>query len=143
MQKTLRLFSALDWVVSSVTLAIGLWTLNVWVIVAGVLGLAVAWYSPARRVSARLQKYLFKKRQAEDHSHVLAREDEFYASLRGEAAGAQEEAQTPGEPSVAPAADFSRSSYVYAQARLNPSRHNVLKPQYFDLTPGTRHSRWT
>lgn len=141
MQKSLRLFSALDWVVASITLLVGLWLLNGWVILAGTIALAIAWYSPAKRVSARLQKYLFKKRQTEDHSSVLLREDEFYASLRPDVNQASKASQGPDGLGEAPPVDFTLRPYTYAQVRLNSSRHNLLTSKSLDLTPSEQQAR--
>jgi hypothetical protein len=136
MQKALSLFSTLDWVVAGGTIVAGVLLGQAWLVGLGLFGLLVAWYSPAKRVQGRLRRYLVKKHTPLDQSQVVAREDEFYASLQASPTPDAQSGSAVGAP-LAPS--FAPRTLTYAPLRLNPSRHNLLKPAAFDLAPRSKN----
>jgi hypothetical protein len=115
MDKLLRIFTALDWLVGSVCLVTGVWTQNWWLAAGGLLGLVAAWYKPALRIKAVLDKKFVKKKTSSAETEAVLTEDLFYAEAL-KAAGPSEKA------------DFTRVLPT-GPAYLTKSKHNILTIQ--------------
>lgn len=134
MQKFIKALSALDWIVGTLTLVWGLYSGNSWFIAGGVLGLMTAYFKPAMRVQAALEKRFLRKKPNHGDSSKVQAEDAFYANMLGNDTAAP----APAEPV---AVNFSRA-LVAGPVLVSGSRHNLLKPGHLNLvqndTP-TRH----
>ena len=126
MKKTLKILNYVDWALGVGTLVAGLLWSNWLVVAAGVLGLVFAWYKPAERIKARLEKRLLRKKAAQDHTDLALAEDAFYEQVLGK----PEEADTR-DADERP--DFSRTFTSYAGVYLRRSRHNRLTREGLNL----------
>lgn len=135
--KALKALNRLDWFVAAGTVAVGLYLLNYWVIGSGLIGLAAAWYKPADRIKARLEKkFLRKKTQPSDTAKTL-QEDAFYAEMLGQAgdAGAAAGAE-PAKP-----ADY-RGNVPLGALHLSQNPYSVVRYQHFNLAAATENRTW-
>jgi hypothetical protein len=125
--KTLKLLGYLDWVLGLGTIAWGLYFQSPLIAASGVLGLAVAYFKPAERIKARMEKRMLRKKtKPHDTASVLA-EEAFYAKALGRTDG-------PGIESVAPAAPVVvRGSLPPSVAFISANPHNMVKPSHLDL----------
>ncbi len=136
MQKLIKALSALDWVVGTLSLAWGLYSGNAWFIAGGALGLVTAYYKPAVRIQAALEKRFLRKKPANADNVKVQAEDAFYANMLGT------DVETPATPAavVAAAPDFTRTLPA-GPVLVNSSRHNLLKPTHLNLVQGTASTR--
>ena len=136
LNKTLKALNRLDWFLAGGTIAVGLYLQNWWVVGSGCIGLAAAWYRPAERIKARMEKKFLRKKAATSDAKSVQAEDAFYAQVLG---------QEPAADLVAKAAptagDFS-AALQSGQFSLNPSRHSVLRYQHFNLAPAAEQRTW-
>lgn len=135
MNKLLKIFNKLDWVMGIGALVVGLYLGNWWVVASGVLGLLAAWYKPAERIKKKLEsKFLRKKAVTSDVQKVQA-EDEFYAQM----GVAELEVMSPPVPTAVSYSNSLRSGPVL----ISTNRHNHLKPGHLNLaTPQTGPRPW-
>lgn len=125
MNKLLKIFNKLDWVMGFGALVVGLYLGNWWVVASGVLGLLAAWYKPAERIKKKLEsKFLRKKAVTSDVQKVQA-EDEFYAQM----GVAELEVMSPPVPTAVSYSNSLRSGPVL----ISTNRHNQLKPGHLNL----------
>lgn len=132
MEKTLKLLSAFDWILSAGTLAVGLYLQNWLIVGAGCLGLLVAWYGPAARLKAYLAKRFLRKTGAvKNDSGAVAQDDAFY-----------EQALATDAPTVAPApTDYSRPMSG-GRVFLHGSAFNQLKAPHLRLEHSEHSGNW-
>lgn len=127
MQKTLKHLSTLDWVLSILTLAYGAWAQNPYFIGAGVLGLLLAWFSPAKRIQAKMANSAFASRRRVKEAAAAQAAIDAVADTDATNHEAAAEASPPKR------ADYSLRLAGYAPLRLNPSKHNRLRADSFNL----------
>ncbi len=126
MDKFLKIFNKLDWAMGGGTVVVGMYLQNWWLVAGGGVGLLAAWYKPAERIKRKLEsKFLRKKTVTSDAQKVQA-EDEFYAQM-----GVAEAPLSTAEP-VSETVSYTRSMRS-GPVHLSISRHNVLKPEHFNL----------
>jgi hypothetical protein len=139
MQKLLKYLTTLDWVLAIATIGYGAWTQTWWILGMGVLGLAVAWYSPAKRVQAKLaNSTLASRRRAKEAAAAQAAID---AVAESEGDGVPEadpshssSSATSGTPSTSGAPrSYAQRLTGYSAVRLHPSKHNRLSASSFNL----------
>lgn len=129
MEKLFKFLFALDWWVAGGTLAYGAYAQDGWIIGAGMLGVGLAWYKPAQKIKALLEKKLLAKKKVKDESEVLKAEEAFYA------------AALPATAPVQAPRTYKASSLVYGLTYLSGNKHNQLKnPEHLQLT--TNHSNY-
>lgn len=136
MNNLIKYFSALDWFLSGVTVALGIYQQNPYVIAGGLLGLALAWYGPAARIKAKLEKkFLRKKEKPSDTGAVLA-EDAFYAQVLQTAPVAVKLVDTPSIP-----LNFS-GNLAPGTLYLSANRHNAVQPRHLNLLDPLAKRAW-
>jgi hypothetical protein len=135
MDKLFRIFTALDWFVGGISILVGLYMQNWWVVAGGVLGLITAYFKPALIIKAKLEKkFLRKKAKTDDSAEALA-EDSFYAQMLGQEAVAEPVAAEPA-PAL-PARTYRDALPPYAGAYLSRNRHNQVAARHLPLLPET------
>lgn len=130
MDKLLRIFVALDWLVGGLSILVGLYLQNWWVVAGGVLGLLAAYFKPAVIIKTKLEKKFLRKKVKTEDSDVALAEDTFYAQVLGAEAG-EAIAPAPVVPQVPRA--YTDPLPPYAGVYLSKSRHNQVLPQYIGL----------
>lgn len=126
MDKLIRIFSTLDWVVGGITVLVGLYLLNGWVIASGALGLLAAYYKPAQRIKTAMEKKLLRKKAKVDDSTADLHEDAFYAHMLS-----GDEVAEHAAPEATMVAHAPRTYHDalpgYGVVYLSPNKHNQLK----------------
>lgn len=136
--KSLTALNRLDWLVAAGTLVAGIYLSSPWLIAAGFLGFATAWYKPAERIKRRLEKkFLRKKTVASDAKSVQA-EDAFYANVLG--TGVVE--PTLHAADAAPASLNFSATPTWGKLGLNQSPHSVLRYTHLNLATGAVPRTW-
>lgn len=130
MNKLLRIFVALDWLVGGLSIIVGLYLQNWWVVAGGVLGLLAAYFKPAVIIKAKLEKKFLRKKVKTEDSAVALAEDNFYAQVLGAEAGDVVE-PAPALPQVPRA--YPDPLPPYAGIYLSKNRHNQVLPQHIGL----------
>ena len=128
MNKLISYLSALDWLVSGCTLALGLYQQNVLLIGVGVLGLLLAWFKPAARVKAYLEKRFLRKKAVHSDTQAVLAEDAFYAQVLDD--GALDPAPAVSDTP----ANFSANLPAGA-LRFSGHRHNLVQARHLNLAP--------
>ena len=138
MEKALKYLSLTDWLLSIGTLVVGAYLQNLYIIGAGVFGLLMAWYSPAKRIKAAMSKKFLRKtpQTRTDEVHVAA-DDAFY------------EKTDQKEPALA--ANFAPVSVGQSYAMplgqgsiyLHVSPHNELRAAHLKLSAQPGSYSWT
>lgn len=136
--KTLSFLNRLDWFVAGVTLAVGFYLQNYWVIGSGALGMVAAWYRPADRIKAALEKKFFRKKAGVSDAQKAQAEDAFYADVLGKPAAQPDIPQPSSLPSRG---DFTEA-LTAGQFRLNLGRHSVVRYEHLNLAPASAHRTW-
>lgn len=127
MNKFLKLTAYLDWVLGAVFLTWGLLVQNPWFIASGLLAFLAAWYKPAARVKAWVEKKAAVKKAEHLHTEAALNEDAFYAR--------HAPVEKPGTPVVKPAYNRMLS---YTSWGIANHPHNHIKPAHLNLY--TTHS---
>lgn len=129
MEKIIRLLGIVDWLVAIGSIAVGLYLKNGWVIGSGVLGLGIAYLQPAVWMKKKMEKWLVRKAKPGEVSTALVQHDEaFYADVLGNS-----------EPKVTVAAvslpqrTYASPSLPYAGTYIGRRKHNLLRPEHFNL----------
>lgn len=134
MEKLIRYLGKLDWVVALGTLAWGLYTQSSWIIGAGVFSVFMAWYKPADRIKARLEKLIVRKKaKTTDDSGQTLSEDAFYAQMLGKAPTTAAPAQAPAPAQTGPIR-FDKGFDRYGMAYLSGSIHNQVQRDHLNLS---------
>lgn len=129
MEKLFSFLSKLDYFVSAGVIGYGIYKLDWLYILVGLLSLGLARYNLSKRVRARLEKYLIKKRQVEDHSNLLKEHEKLYDDRPIE--------ETPQVP-----ASFQPKQIQYVSVQLAPSKHNkLLAPGALDLFASLKNTK--
>jgi hypothetical protein len=132
MENLIKHLSRLDWVLGCATIAYGLWASNMLIAGAGVLGLAMAWYGPAKRIQKYMESRLLAKTgKSASTTDALAAES-FYAQMLDPVdAGVS---GTLVSASLSPSAPLHFSGVMPAGVlTLGASRHNHLKRSFLNL----------
>lgn len=134
MDKLIRLLGTLDWLVAIGTLLVGLYLKNGWVVASGVLGLGLAWYQPARRVKAVLEKKFLRKMKPGELATAQVQHDEaFYSQVLG-ADESPVQAEPAGEAQTArPARTYASAPLPYRAMLIGRRKHNLLRVQHFNM----------
>lgn len=135
MNKLISYLSALDWLVSGCTLALGLYQQNVLLIGVGVFGLLLAWLKPAARVKAYLEKKFLRKKTAQSDTQAVLAEDAFYAQVLDDD-GAEPSPAVSDTP-----ANFSANLPAGA-LRFSGHRHNLVQARHLNLAPLPLSREW-
>lgn len=130
----LKRLSYFDWFLSVGTVLVGLYLWDPLVLAAGGLGMLMAWYGPAARVKAYLEKRFLRKTPKHTDTGAVAAEDAFYDAERATQA-------LPDAPVAGERPDFRRG-LASGPLYLHSSPHNQLKVHYLRLSPGDRASHW-
>jgi len=130
MDKLLRIFVALDWLVGGLSILVGLYLQNYWVVAGGALGLLAAYFKPAVIIKNKMEKKFLRKKVKTEDSDVALAEDTFYAQVLGAEAG-DEVAPAPVVPQVPRA--YPDPLPPYAGVFLSKNRHNQVLPQHIHL----------
>ncbi len=77
MDKFLKIFNKVVWLVAFGSLGAGLYLDNGWLLAGGVLGMGTAWYKPAERVKKVLEKKMLRKTPAPSDTHKVLAQDDF------------------------------------------------------------------
>ena len=142
MNKFLQYLSKLDWAVAFGTLGYGLFRLDALLIFLGAMGLCLAWYRPADRIKAKLERYFLAKRRPKDDSARLQEQEDFYTqALRDSSAeeplpGADEAANVGSDAPDTHTPKFSSFSggfSGYASVQLSRNRHNQLTSKALNI----------
>lgn len=134
MDKLIRLLGTLDWVVAVGTLLVGLYLKNGWIVASGLLGLGLAWYQPARRVKAVLEKKFLRKMKPGELATAQVQHDEaFYAQVLG-----AEESPAIAAPGGAaqpehPPRTYASAPRPYRSMHIGRRKHNQLRAEYFNM----------
>ena len=146
MDKVIKNLSKLDWILGGATLAYGVATMNLFIAAVGVMSLLIAWFKPAVRIKAALEKRFFARKV--EKSGVLATrsalaEDAFYAEHLGAAEvelppAAAESPAAISAPAPLPSFLVTLPSGPYS---LHSSRHNQLRPAHLNLFVGPDQKR--
>lgn len=123
MKKMFVLFNALDWLIATVSLVLGLIWGNGWLIGASIIGFAFAYIKPAEKLAHSLKKKLMRKRAPVEHTELMQAADAFY------------EQSNPAEERAEPAY-YGRPVLPYKAALLSTNKHNKLGPESVGI--GTR-----
>lgn len=137
MDKLLRIFSALDWLVGGFSIVIGLYLQNGWVVAGGCLGLLAAYFKPALLIKAKLEKTILKKKPKTDDSAVALAEDAFYATMLGSQAVPAAQDQPAAQPAPVVPRTYRDSLPGYGGVFLSASKHNQLKQAHLRLLPSS------
>jgi len=134
MEKLLSIFNALDWLVGGLSILVGLYMQNWWLVAGGALGLLAAYFKPAVIIKNKLEKKFLRKKAKTDDSGAALAEDTFYAQVLGSAAGevAEPEPVVPQAPRAYP-----DPLPAYAGIYLSSSRHNRVQLQHLRLVSET------
>ncbi len=136
MDKFLKIFNKVDWLVAIGSLGAGLYLDNGWLLAGGVLGMGTAWYKPAERVKKVLEKKMLRKTPAPSDTHKVLAQDDFYQQM-----GVTEAPALAQEP-VNQVRQFTRALKP-GPVHLSASRHNVLKHEHLKLpTDQPVPTRW-
>jgi hypothetical protein len=130
MDKLLRIFVALDWLVGGLSILVGLYLQNYWVVAGGTLGLLAAYFKPAVIIKNKMEKKFLRKKKKTEDSDVALAEDTFYAQVLG-AEAAEKVVAAPAVPQ-APRA-YPDLLPPYAGVFLSKNRHNQVLPQHIRL----------
>jgi hypothetical protein len=127
MEKLIRYLGALDWLLATGTVAVGLWLQN-WLLVAfGIAGMLMAYLQPAKRVNAYITKRMTRKRDPSAASTAQVQQDEaFYQEVLGEVLTADAGGSTP-------ARTYASAPVPYGPTYLSASKHNQLKRPHLQL----------
>lgn len=128
MQKVIQYLSKLDYLVAAGCVVWGIYYADYLVIAAGVLGFFLARLNLAQRVQKRLEKYLVKKKNTEDHSALLAEQEKIYDEKLLDASNTQD-------------IDYSKLAPIqYTSVQALPSKHNILlKPGVLELSANNKN----
>jgi hypothetical protein len=131
MEKFIKYLSALDWVLGSATIAYGLYAGPWWLVLVGCVGLLTAWYKPAVLFQNYLKKRFLAKSSKSTDTLQVQKAEEFYAGiLTSEGSDPVASTDSFAEEEGVPGYQRSLSPGKFA---LGASRHNVLKPEHFNL----------
>lgn len=129
MDKLLRIFVALDWLVGGLSILVGLYMQNWWIVAGGALGLLAAYFKPAVIIKNKMEKKFLRKKVKTEDSDVALAEDTFYAQVLG-----AEESEVEPSPAVplAPRA-YPDPLPPYAGVFLSKNKHNQVLPQHIGI----------
>lgn len=130
MDKLLRIFTTMDWLVGGLSIVIGLYLQNWWVVAGGFVGLAAAYFKPALIIKAKLEKKFLRKKAKTDDSAVSQAEDVFYAQMLGQQLPDEVVKQ---ETVSLPPRTYRDSLPPYAGIYLSGSRHNQVSVRHLKL----------
>lgn len=119
----------MDWLVGGLSILVGLYLQNWWVVAGGFMGLAAAYFKPALIIKEKLEKKFLRKKAKTDDSDVAQAEDVFYAQMLG---------QPLDETAVQETVTLSPRTYrdalpPYAGIYLSGSRHNQVSVRHLAL----------
>lgn len=120
MDNLLKFFNKVDWLLAIACFIFGIYTQNPWFLLAGSVSVVTAWYKPAERIKAALEKKLLRKKKPGSDNHVIEAEDEFYA--RHEPATSADSLK-----SNASTLNYSNTAIRPGPVFLHSSKHNMLK----------------
>ncbi|KWU24752.1 hypothetical protein [Burkholderia cenocepacia] len=133
MDKLIRYLGTLDWVVAVCTLLAGLYFRNWWVVASGVFGVGIAYYQPAVRVKALLEKKFLRKMKPGELATSQVQQDEaFYAQVLGDENPA--EAVEPVQPRTP--RTYASAPIPYRGTFVGRRKHNMLKVEHFNMFNG-------
>lgn len=131
MDKTLKFFGALDWLVSGTCLILAVYLKNPWLAASGVLGLVLAYLQPAKKIQAVVAAKFGRKRGASTEGAVASAQDEaFYAEALGRNVPDLDAA--PDLPAPAPRS-YASPMLGYSRTLLSGNKHNQLKRAHLNL----------
>jgi len=134
MDKLIRLLGTLDWLVAIGTLLVGLYLKNGWVIASGLLGLGLAWYQPARRIKAVLEKKFLRKMKPGELATAQVQHDEaFYAQVLGADESAAQAVPAGEALTAAPSRTYASAPLPYRGMYIGRRKHNLLRAEHFNM----------
>lgn len=120
MKKTLKTLRYVDWTLGIGTVIAGVLLGNKLVLVAGLLGLLVAWFNPAQRLKHAIEKRMVRKGSGKvDHTALTTHDDALYE------APALSDAQS-GEVLADEKPNYSANPTT-GKVFLHSSPHNLVK----------------
>ena len=120
----------MDWLVGGLSIVVGLYLQNWWVVAGGFVGLAAAYFKPAMIIKAKLEKKFLRKKAKTDDSAVARAEDVFYAQMLGQQNLDDAVAQ---EPVALSPRTYQDALPPYAGIYLSGSRHNQVSVRHLAL----------
>lgn len=131
MSKLIQFFSALDWLVGSFSLALGLYSGNAWLIAGGAIGLVAAYFKPAVRIQAYLEKKFIRKKKPGEDSEVAMAEDRFYREMLGDG---DEPLALADAAAPARARTFADAPVPYGPLYISQNKHNRLSRSHIGIS---------
>lgn len=124
MDTLLKFFNRVDWLMATACFIFGFYFSEPWLFLAGAISTFTAWYKPAERIKAKIEKRFLRKKTVHSDNNKLASEDEFYKSMGVTETGEDESAQAQAPVALTYSATYLQSGPL----RLHISRHNALSP---------------
>lgn len=131
MNRAFKVFSFVDWIVGTVSLLLGLYWANGWLVAGGFIGLLFAWLKPAQRLKNKIEKSILRKKANPDDSGITVEEDAFYASMLGETTESLKATSLP-LPENLPK-HYSRPAPFATLIVARQSKHNLLNTKGLNL----------
>lgn len=136
MEKLLKRLQFFDLFLSLGTLAYGVFSHNIWITAFGILGLVLAWFSPASKLQEKMKRY------SKNNRRIKAQEAAAKEAV--EAVALTEQDVLPvedfGAAQASEAKPYARMYPGYSSATIHPGPHNLLSVKALNLyeAPGSQ-----